>query len=777
MLLIFAIPVVAVYFLLRVRRDRRYLRHFRERLGVLSFCYQPTAAGAIWLHAVSVGEVISAVPLVAALRKAYPQAPVFVSCTTVAGRAIAEEKLKGLVEGLFFAPLDYASCVRRVLRALRPSLVVVMETEIWPSLYREAKRYGASLAVVNGRISDRAVPRYRRWHSVFAHVLSHPDIILVQSEQDRERYLAAGAPPDRVEAAGNLKYDFDPGGGEIPPDILAFFEAVRPGRIWICASTMPPFEAGDVDEDDAVIAQFAKLTAAGFEDLLLILVPRRPERFATAAAKLDQAGVRWVHRSTLSATPPPALRCVLLLDSMGELSRLFARSDVVFMGGTLARRGGHNILEPAYFGKAIIAGPHMENFAAIAQEFTQAHALVRIENADALSTAVAHLLSHPGEREEIGQRARVLAESKRGVTDRILARLQHLYFGALPGRAGSMLLAPLSALWEWETRRRRERDLAAARALERPVISIGGISMGGTGKTPFTDWLTTELHAQGIQPAILTRGYRRRSSEPYVIMPAGSSAAPDLTGDEPQIYLRHGAAHLGIGADRYECGRRLIALLDAGVLVLDDGFQHWKLRRDLDIVLIDALDPFGGGSVFPRGRLREPLSALARASAFVITRVEQGVRLDAIERELHKWNPAAPIFRSRVVPLGWVDIRTGATTGSAPFASAAAFCGLANPRTFWRTLDSLGLDMRLQWAFGDHHRYRSQQLRRLARRATMLGAEALVTTTKDVANLPRGAVELMAPLPIYALEIGIEIEQREQLLEFAGRLASQCRYL
>ncbi len=771
--MIAATPLLVFYFLLRIRRDPRYRKRFSERLGVLSFSYEPTAAGAIWLHAVSVGEVISAIPLVAALRNGYPNAPIFVSCATVAGRAIAEEKLASKVDGLFYAPLDYPVCIRRVLRKLRPSLVIVMETEIWPNLYREAKRWGAALAIINGRISDRAFPRYRPWRRVFAAVLSHPDRILVQSEEDRRRYLELGAPADRVEAAGNLKYDFNPGDGELPAAVADLLDALRPGQICIAASTMPGLDSDDVDEDDLVIAEYRKL-AVRHPSLLFILVPRRPERFAVVAEKLGQAGVPFVRRSELGGAAPPKLPCVLLLDSMGELSRLFAIADVVFMGGTFPRRGGHNILEPAFFGKPVIAGPHMENFTAIAAEFTGAGALVRISRADELASTITRLLQNPAECEQVGRRARSLAASKRGVTERLSRRLLDLYFETLPLRPRSALLSPFAAWWERGAKRRRQRDTAAARELPRPVISVGGLTMGGTGKTPFTDWLAIELRGQSLQPAILTRGYRRRSPQASVILAAGSAASADLTGDEPQIYLRHGAAHLGIGADRYVTGRELARIHPVDAFLLDDGFQHWKLRRDVDIVLIDAMDPFGGGAVFPRGRLREPLESLGRASAFVITRVEPGLRTDPIERVLRRYNPDAPVFRSRVAPRRWLELRTQRTSDIAPFRSAVAFCGLANPRTFWRTLDSLGLDIQSRWAFGDHHRYRILEMKRLARSARAGGSEALVTTEKDGANISSAVLAMAGDLPVYALEIGIVLDNPEGLLELVPGLRSRA---
>ena len=187
-------PAIALYLLYRGFRDRRYFAHIGERLGFLPHSLQTTGSGAIWFHAVSVGEVMSLVELLRRLRAERPSVQLFVSTTTLAGRATAEHKLAGLADGVFFAPLDYRSCVRRVLRQLRPSLVVVLETEIWPNMYRESKLAGASLLVVNGRISDRALPRYQRWSWFFRHALAQPDAIMAQTEEDARRYMIAGAP-------------------------------------------------------------------------------------------------------------------------------------------------------------------------------------------------------------------------------------------------------------------------------------------------------------------------------------------------------------------------------------------------------------------------------------------------------------------------------------------------------------------------------------------------------------------------------------------------------
>ncbi len=522
---------------------------------------------------------------------------------------MAEERLNALVDGIFYAPLDYAFAVRRVLARIRPSLVVILETEIWPVLYRETKRAGCSLMVVNGRISDRAFPRYRRWRFLFEDALRLPDAILAQSDQDAARYLELGAPAQTVQIVGNLKYDAEPSGGEPPRVVTELIAKLGPSAIWIAASTMAGADRDDVDEDDAVLSAFQDLaqTHAG---VLLILVPRKPERFDEAEQKIRKARVRYMRRSYEFVPADLALPCVLLLDSIGELASLFPIADVVFMGGTLARRGGHNILEPAACRKAIVTGPHLENFAAIAAEFREQRAFLEIRGANELASAVGQLIDDAAMREDLGTRAAALAARKRGATRK--AASQILQWQDLAGPCWNrlsparFLLWPLAWVWSAVSTWQQRRKILVARRLDTPVVSVGSISMGGAGKTPMVDHLAERLSDTGYRPAILTRGYRRRSIATSILVEAGETAPVSFTGDEAQIFVQSGYAHAGIGADRFVTGRLLEEKYRPDIFLLDDGFQHTRLRRDLDLVLIDSLNPFGGGAVFPLGNLREP---------------------------------------------------------------------------------------------------------------------------------------------------------------------------
>jgi 3-deoxy-D-manno-octulosonic-acid transferase/tetraacyldisaccharide-1-P 4'-kinase len=714
-----AFPLLLLYLGGRVVRNRAYARGLGERFGLLPASLDGTLAAGVWLHAVSVGEVLAARGVIRALKAAEPGLPVFVSTTTLAGRALAEQQLAPIADGVFYAPLDYCFAVRAVLRRLRPACVVIMETEIWPNLYRESRRAGARLVVVNGRISDQAWPRYRRWRRFFAAVLSHTDEVLAQGAQAAARYRELLTP--RVSAAGNLKYDFDPDATSIAPDLAAWLAGAGAGRTWIAASTMPPAIPGDPDEDELVLDAFGTL-AARYADLLLILVPRRPERFAAAAEKLESAGIRYVRRSALAPLPLPG---VLLLDTIGELAGLFRVADAVFLGGTIVHRGGHNPLEPAAFAKPLVYGPHMENFPEIAAAFDQAQAYLKAGNAAELARQIARLLDDPALRQELGAQGRELASLNKGATARAAACIQgwldHGYPAPVAALWRRLPLGPLTLLWRLGVVLDRARS--TPRRLPRPVVSIGNLSSGGTGKTPFTLWLAGELRARGHRPAILTRGYR--------------------SGEEAEIYRRAGFP-VGQGRSRFASARGL----DASVFLLDDGFQHWALERDLDIVLVDSLDPFAGG-LLPLGRLRETPAALARAGIVVATRAR------ASAPWLAPLTPA-PVFTSRVEAPGF----------TAPAGPVGAFCALGNPASFRRTLAALDVKLEFFETFPDHHVYEEAELERLFARAP-----ALLTTAKDWLNLPPAWRERVGQV---AVRVTVDSSERllrlveERLRESAG---------
>ncbi len=450
MIQLVSFPFTLLYLAARLLTSRGYSSHFTERLGFLPRRFNRTNAGCIWLHAVSAGEVASAIPLINELRADDPSIPIYLSTATIAGRHTAEQRAASLVDGVFFCPLDYASCVRRTLRAIRPGLLIVLETEIWPNLYAETKRSGARLVIANGRISSRSWPRYKALKKFFACVLQFPDAIYAQSATDLDRYVQLGVPPDRLQFAGNLKYDVSFSTTTTLPTFGA-------EQVWVAASTAGPDEAGSIvrhsiDEDEIVIRTFQAL-AAEFPRLLLILAPRQPARFEVVAQKLESSKTHFLRRTALHADPSLSVQLpgVLLLDTIGELAGAFSLAHAAFVGGSIAPRGGHNILEPAAGGVPIIIGPHMENFESIASDFLASHAVVQIQRGDDLLSAVRDLLVDREKAEQLGNSARRVLERNAGASRRIARDLRPLRYAAFlkPPRSLAVrsILRPLAWLW------------------------------------------------------------------------------------------------------------------------------------------------------------------------------------------------------------------------------------------------------------------------------------------------------------------------------------------
>jgi tetraacyldisaccharide 4'-kinase len=298
-----------------------------------------------------------------------------------------------------------------------------------------------------------------------------------------------------------------------------------------------------------------------------------------------------------------------------------------------------------------------------------------------------------------------------------------------------------------------------------PVISVGNITTGGTGKTPLTIELLRGFH--DMHPGLLTRGHGRTTRGNLLFRPA-EPLPPPITGDEPQLIMHAAQCCIGIGKDRYSVGTELLRCEDVRLLVLDDGFQHLQLKRDFDLVLIDALRPFGGSHLVPLGRLREPPEGLGRAHAFVITRSDEVPNTDAIEAVLRRYNPSAPVFRSRTEPRLWHG-GYGRSYEPAKLLVAGqrivAFCGLGNPHAFWKTLRSIGIEPVARYEFDDHHRYSPNEIRRLGRHARDVGAVALLTTAKDAVNMEPGYMDMLGGVKLYWLEIRTEIDQSAELVE------------
>ncbi len=758
-------PIAVPYWLLRSRAKGQAWRDLPERLGYLGGLTNRTPADSIWLHAVSVGEVLSAVPLLRRLRERFPASPLYVSASTAAGRKLAGEKLAGAADAVFGAPLEFPWCVARVFRALRPRLLIVFETEIWPNYFLQAERFGAETLLLNGRMSDRSAPRYARLRPLFAPVLRRAGAILTQSEADRQRFLAAGAPPEKTQVGGNVKYDFDPPETGVAGDLKQFFQTASPTPIVIAGSTRE-------GEEELLSAAFRE-TADSYRRALFVVAPRHPARCDEAAAAFDGL-LPVIRRSKLDAAAAPKLPAVLLLDTLGELAGLYPFADVVFMGGSLNGWGGHNVLEPALAKRPVIVGPAMQNFRQIADDLLAVGGLLQVDSVEELTAVLRRLLGDPAARRTLGENAFRLARSKRGAAARGAAEAERLFQRALPRcppRLGRRLALGIPAmLWSLAARLRLysySSGVRKPRRLSAPVLSIGNLTAGGVGKTPAVAWLVERLAEANIQAVVLTRGYGRDNPSSARIVGPGGQIDPRCIGDEPALLATRFQrtapnAVIGVGADRFAVGARLQAEANPVAFVLDDGFQHLRLARDLDILLIDASRPLLGDCLLPLGRLREPLSSLKRTDVILLTRAEPERDYGALTDAIRRWNVSAPVFHSRTTATHLVrpGERRPIPLDSLRGKRILAFCGLGNPDAFRRQLTALGYDLAAWRVFPDHYRYTPADRKRLAADAESARADALVTTVKDLMNLtaPHDFAR-----PLYALEIEFQVDEPAEL--------------
>lgn len=437
--------LLSPYLLLRGLIQGKYLSNMPERLG---WRFPPelrvknssgSTEKSIWIHAVSVGEVLAVLPLAEQLKKSLPQHRLVVSTTTITGQKIARERMP-FADAIFYFPLDWSGPVRRVLAAARPAAVIIVETEIWPNFLRECRRAEVPVIFVNGRLSERSFRGYGRALSYSAgalsgflkKVLGDATLFLMQSEEDAARLIALGAPRERVLVAGNLKYDLAEA-GESPLSAWLEAELAKSNR-------HPVVIAGSVlaNEEVPVLRAFAKVERE-FPRALLILAPRKPEQFDNAATFVAESGRKLLRRRdlTLNGAGSAALSepgNVFLLDSLGELAGLYRLADIAFVGGSLVPGGGHNILEPAAFSKVPIYGPSMENFREMSGKFLAAGAAIQVKSSEELGAAWSGLLREPDRAARMGTCARDLVDRNRGATQRVLGYIERVISSDRGGR-------------------------------------------------------------------------------------------------------------------------------------------------------------------------------------------------------------------------------------------------------------------------------------------------------------------------------------------------------
>jgi len=420
--LVLIVAVIASpWFIYQAVRYRKYVGSLGQRMGYLPVSFNMDGDDSIWIHAVSVGEVLTARPLISELKRRYPNLRMFLSTTTMAGQQLARRSVQD-VDAVFYFPFDLGFVVRRTLDLVRPKLFIMMETELWPNLLRECRARGIKTAVVNGRISPRSFPRYKMIRPMMRRVMNHIDRFLVQSEESARRFIDLGADPSRVIVTGSLKFDSlelssTALQARARDRVLRYFRVPALRSVIVAGSTMKGEEAH-------VLRAFRKVRTAA-PHTLLVLAPRNPERFGDAEQLARSEGWKVAKRSDLAIDSEPRVD-VVIVDTIGELATIYQIATIVFVGGSLVATGGHNVLEPAVFGKPIVFGPHMQNFREIADAFVSNGAGVQLSGDDELEEAFLSLMGDPVRRARLGAAARALVEANRGANDKSLTVLAAL---------------------------------------------------------------------------------------------------------------------------------------------------------------------------------------------------------------------------------------------------------------------------------------------------------------------------------------------------------------
>ena len=406
------VPVYAAYWFVRGLGNRSYRDRFGQRFG---FGYPRMTGGSIWIHAVSVGEVQAAVPLIKALVNQFPDRRALVTTVTPTGAARVDALFGDSVRHCYI-PFETPFAVTRFFNSVQPDMALILETEIWPNLYHECGQRNIPLILVSARISPNSMATYRRFLPLFRETLSYGIVIAAQSEADAERFRSLGAAAERTKVTGNIKFDI-----ELPEDLVERGNAFRrdnfEGRpVWVAGSTH--------DREEEQVLEAHKQVREQFPNALLVLVPRHPERFPAVRSLLHKQRVNFVART--DGVPCTSDTEVYLGDTMGDVPLFYAAANVAFVGGSLVPIGGHNLLEPAALGRPVVTGPHLFHTQDIADMFAKVGASVTVNNAAELGAAVADLFANEATAAEIGKRGLEIVQQNKGALDRLLKLLEPL---------------------------------------------------------------------------------------------------------------------------------------------------------------------------------------------------------------------------------------------------------------------------------------------------------------------------------------------------------------
>lgn len=800
---IIIVILIIPMFMVRSVREKGFVERIRQSLGFFPehALDKVEKKDCIWVHAASVGEIVATSPLIKEFRKEFPKSPILVSVVTTSGYEMANRIIKD-ADAIIYFPLDLLWLAGHVLRRIRPRVFLPVETELWPNFLRTARKIHVPVMMVNGRISDKSVKQYKHLHSLLRNMIGTVKLFAMQSPIDAEYIMRLGAPQELVTVTGNTKFDqtYTDVSPEEKQKIIEEMGLSKNDGIFLAGSTHR-------GEEEAVLQAF-KAVRETHPHARLVIAPRELLRTMEVVHLCRKAGFSVTTRTKLQNEAPQD-EDIVILDTIGELGKVYSIGDVVFVGGSLVPHGGHNILEPAAHGKAIIVGSHMFNFKDTYALFKNRDACLTVKNGEELAKQVTRLFDEPEHRHRMEEETRAIVRENKGASRKSAILLHQMLESYESSPENRHHVRSTQKITNFQTYfidlvHSKEVDglfphlimgilyifsliygllvniklagykygIFQKQKLDCFVISLGNVTVGGTGKTPTAQRLARDIRDMGYRVVILNRGYRAKWHGEVGIVSDGKRLHMDAAeaGDEAYMLAKHlPEVPVLIGAERAKTGRYAMEHFGAEVAILDDGYQHWQLERDLDILLVDAVNVFGNGYILPRGTLREPISHISRADICLMTKVDQAAAgsCDYIRETVHRYNPEARIVESIhqprcFIPLTewYVNIASqGIDIAQMRGKRIMAVSAIGNPASFEQTLSDLGAVIIESLRYPDHHDYAMSEMTDIFQQAENAGAEAIVITEKDAVKIPADVAREKWSIPIYVICVEVNFQK------------------
>lgn len=811
-LVFFVIP----YYTYRLFTEKGFALRFKQSLGKVDDEEIAKVKGkdCVWIHGASVGEIVATSPLVKQIRKEMPDRPVLVSAFTVGGYNMAKQIIPE-ADAIIYFPLDLPFVAESLVKRIHPGVFMPVETELWPNFLRAIRERHIPVMMVNGRISEKSVKNYRYLYGIWDDMLNTVTRFCMQSSIDADYIAHLGADRNKIFVTGNTKFD------QTYAEVTA--EDLTKYREELClGDAYPIIVAGSTHPgEEKVLFEAFEAVRRAYPDARLVIAPRKTTRAEEIAKLAAHHGWTTGFRSKmLESAENRVNHPILVIDTIGELGRIYAVGDVVFVGGSFSNTGGHNVLEPAAHAKPILVGPSMQNFKDSYALLSKVKACKMVSSTSELTSEMLDIMKNDERRQQMGNASLQVIKENRGadvrsihylkdlleltavpakeypiypintrnLTDEGGARLRHgdaliqyiyqIAYGPETPFMGWVLLALLrgmSYLYEFGVCCKLymyESGLKKREKLNCCVISIGNITVGGTGKTPTAQKMAAIVKSMGYRVVILNRGYRSHWGKELGVVSDGNKIFMTAyeAGDEAYLMAKTlPGIPVIIGKNRAVTGRYAVEKLNAEVIIMDDGYQHWQLERDLDVVLVDTLNMFGNGCVLPRGTLREPLHNLARGDLFLLTKTDQSSKLSRMQlrNTIAKYNGKAPVVESIHHPKNFVEIADwykGISENIRDLEElkgkdVMVFSAIGNPSSFEQTLSSIGLNILEAVRYPDHHDYGMLEMQYINERASSLKAVAMIATAKDAVKIPTEFIYSAREIPLYILNMDICITE------------------